>query len=214
MIQIDGIWNARMSGTNTGLAFVELQQQEKSLSGVARINDPMHGVSVYNCSGLFDGKTIMMILTPDVQAIKKQVTQIMVNRMPVIIETPTVQHGTVRVEGELREDNTVSGKWTSSIGTAGTFYMWRETIPECKTTQISKAEEENQAFVMMPIDPENRELEDILSAINRATKQLGIHCVRADQIEHSGKITDLILDKIKKSRYLICDISTTAQSFL
>lgn len=42
----------------------------------------------------------------------------------------------------------------------------------------------------------------------RATQQYGVDCIRVDEIQHSGKITDLILEHIATSEWLICDIST------
>jgi nucleoside 2-deoxyribosyltransferase len=35
----------------------------------------------------------------------------------------------------------------------------------------------------------------------------GIGAARVDEIEHSGKITELILEKIEKSRFLVCDLT-------
>jgi hypothetical protein len=61
---------------------------------------------------------------------------------------------------------------------------------------------------MMPIAADKPELQDILSAVKRSAKKHGIDCLRADEIEHTGKITDLILTQINSSRYLLCDITT------
>jgi len=60
---------------------------------------------------------------------------------------------------------------------------------------------------MMAIDPNDTEAEDVLQALKRATGKNNVECTRVDEIHHSGKITDLILEYIKTSKYLICDIS-------
>lgn len=65
----------------------------------------------------------------------------------------------------------------------------------------------NTAFIIMPIDSSNPELEDIHNTIKDVCKNFGIKAQRADEIEHSDKITDLILQKIKESEFLIADIS-------
>ncbi len=65
----------------------------------------------------------------------------------------------------------------------------------------------NIAFVMMSISQSIPELEDILSSIERACGSVSVKAERVDKIEHSGKITDLILEYLRTSEILICDIS-------
>ena len=63
------------------------------------------------------------------------------------------------------------------------------------------------AFIMMMIDPGKPELEDVKRAIQEECARFGIHATRADEIEHSGEITQQILDEIRTSEFLIADLT-------
>jgi len=76
-----------------------------------------------------------------------------------------------------------------------------------KKTAVDADIQKDQVFLMMPIATDKPELQDILSAVKRSAKRYGVDCLRVDEIEHTGKITDLILNQINWSRYLVCDIS-------
>ncbi|MEQ9091565.1 MAG: hypothetical protein RIE52_10780 [Balneola sp.] len=65
----------------------------------------------------------------------------------------------------------------------------------------------NTAFIIMQINPDNPELEDILLGIKEVCRKFGIEAVRADEIQHEDKITDIILDRIKKSEFIIADLT-------
>ena len=67
--------------------------------------------------------------------------------------------------------------------------------------------QKNQIFVVMPIANDRPELEDILGTVKRSAKNYKMNCLRVDEIEHTGKITDLILNEINCSNYLVCDIT-------
>jgi hypothetical protein len=63
------------------------------------------------------------------------------------------------------------------------------------------------AFIIMRMDKDYKEGEDVCNTIKEVCKQFGIIAERADDIEHSDKITDVILDKIKTSEFIIADLS-------
>lgn len=81
----------------------------------------------------------------------------------------------------------------------GTIYPAEEIIKE----EVKK----NTAFIIMPMERENPDLEDILNTIKEVCGMFNIIGRRADEIEHQEKITDVILREIRTSEYLIADLS-------
>jgi hypothetical protein len=71
-------------------------------------------------------------------------------------------------------------------------------------TEVKQA---NTAFVIMPIDPSNPELEDVYLAIEEVCKRFEIRVTRADLIEHQESITDVVLRQIRECEFLIADLS-------
>jgi len=75
------------------------------------------------------------------------------------------------------------------------------------TGQKTTTFQQNTAFVMMWMDENRPELEDVYNTIKRCFKKFGISAERADDIEHSGKITEEIINKIKSSEFLYADLT-------
>lgn len=65
----------------------------------------------------------------------------------------------------------------------------------------------NTAFIIMQINKDIPELEDRCNDIKLICAKFGIEAFRIDDVEHSERITDLILQKIRQSEFLISDLT-------
>lgn len=63
------------------------------------------------------------------------------------------------------------------------------------------------AFIAMPMDPEDLELADVLDAIKEAARRCGIHAERVDEPQSNDRVTDRILESIRKAEYVIVDLT-------
>lgn len=65
----------------------------------------------------------------------------------------------------------------------------------------------NVVFIMMHMDNDIAENEKIKEAIKEVCERFGLNAKRADEIEHQDKITDVVLEYIRRSEYLIADLT-------
>ena len=59
----------------------------------------------------------------------------------------------------------------------------------------------------MWMEKTHAELDDVANAIKEICRSFGIRALRADDVEHQDRITDLILDYIRNSEFLIADLT-------
>ncbi|MEW6262674.1 MAG: nucleoside 2-deoxyribosyltransferase [Thermodesulfobacteriota bacterium] len=57
------------------------------------------------------------------------------------------------------------------------------------------------------MDPYNPNLKDVHNFVKEVFAEFGIKADRADDIEHQERITDIVLDQIKRSEFLFADLS-------
>lgn len=67
--------------------------------------------------------------------------------------------------------------------------------------------QQGYAFIAMPIDPSNAELEDVLDAIKEAAQRCGVNAERVDEPYSNERITDRILESIRKAEFVIVDLT-------
>jgi hypothetical protein len=65
----------------------------------------------------------------------------------------------------------------------------------------------NYAFVAMPIDESDHELEDVLDAIKEASDRCGVKAERVDEPQSNERITDRIIESIDKAEFVIADLT-------
>lgn len=73
--------------------------------------------------------------------------------------------------------------------------------------QVDVAVQRGYAFIAMPIAPDDPQVEDVLDAIKEAAKRCGIHAERVDEPQSNERITDRILESIRKAEYVIVDLT-------
>ena len=81
-----------------------------------------------------------------------------------------------------------------------------------KNPNLSQSYRPNTAFIMMPIDAQNPELEDVYDVYKECFTKFGIKAIRADDIEHEDVITKKIIEEIKTSEFLVGDLTNERPS--
>lgn len=190
-MSLTGVWDGTLDGTNWGRLVIRLSEKAGVLFGQAEINDIGVGVYTLDVAGRRDAN-VKLNLTPSRHAVR-------------------AYPGTINAEILSESASLVRGSWHSSIGTNGTFRAERHDVVEVPPTlTLRKIEEANAAFIIMAFSQGSETglpLVDIQAAIKRGCKAAEVDAHRADEIEHSGSITDLILKQIKTHRFLISDLT-------
>jgi hypothetical protein len=81
-----------------------------------------------------------------------------------------------------------------------------------KNPNLPQSYRPNTAFIMMPIDPQNPELDDIYDVYKECFSKFGINAIRANDIEHEDIITKKIIEEIKTSEFLVGDLTNERPS--
>jgi len=191
-MDITGIWAGTMDGTNWGRFLAKFQEADGAISGSAEIVDVEVATYTLRVKGNRSGGMVYLRLSPDPNGVR-------------------IYPGTIDVQVTSESEATLRGTWKSSIGTNGTFRADRQSFGEPAAGEIKrKAAESNAAFVIMAFSEEvsgSLPLIDIYNGIKRGCELAGVRAHRADEVEHSGSITNLILDHIRQHRFLISDLT-------
>lgn len=65
----------------------------------------------------------------------------------------------------------------------------------------------NTAFIIMWMDPSQPALDDVHLIVKETFAEFGVAAMRADDLEHQEKITDVVLDHIARAEFLFADLS-------
>jgi hypothetical protein len=63
------------------------------------------------------------------------------------------------------------------------------------------------AFILMSMDPTNPGLDDVVEGVREVFREFKIKATRADEIEHQDVITDVVLNGIRSSEFLLADLT-------
>jgi len=80
---------------------------------------------------------------------------------------------------------------------------------EMPRVQVDLDVQKGYAFVAMPMDPEDLGLVDVLDAIKEGAMRCGIHAERVDEPQYNERITDRVLESIRKAEYVIVDLTNS-----
>lgn len=191
-MEVTGIWEGTLDGTNWGRLLAKLSECDGAIDGFAEIIDVGTGTYNLNVTGDRHGNIAMLHLSPGPYGVRPY-------------------PGTIDVQLSSITAEVMRGVWRSSIGTYGTLRAERqpssEPTPEVVAKQIA---ESNAAFIIMSFADQNSgfiPIVDIHRAIKRGCEAVGVRAQRSDEVEHSGSITALLLDQIRRHRFLISDLT-------
>ncbi|MDR2945551.1 MAG: hypothetical protein LBV79_02230 [Candidatus Adiutrix sp.] len=209
MKSLSGKWSGRIEGTNIGNIFAEIVDIDGVLTGTLKLNDNTYGPATFEIKGRYQDSKIAMLLSP--QELSKETplsTPIEVNGVKYDVKHPgTVLFAPISIDGDITKEGTIQGTWRTQSPTAGVFSMTHSDYSTLLKEVTPNQVDANTAFIIMPIDGSDPSIQDTLATIKRATEKYSINAERVDEIEHSGKITDMIIEKIQKARFIICDIT-------
>lgn len=182
---VSGAWEGSVHGTNQGRVYLKISQRQEDLDLELRINDYNLGTYSLSGRGRIRGQAFTANLSP--------------RNLP-----PHLRLGKVITTATLDGNGELKGEWESEAGTAGAFTATRVPLQVGSSNQMAQPK---TAFIMMKVAPTDAEAEDVHETIKRTCERNGITAVRADDVEHSGKITEVVLTLIREKDVLICDLT-------
>ena len=155
---------------------------------------------------------------------KRWFNSVLVEALPYILVSRDLLELTAkRVEATLKDTLYLKeGSLMSAIGIKNTLLEAEETMVVALTwiksfpPLVNEKQPINQtvvnirpntAFILMSMDKSEPDLDDICNAIKEVCHNFKIRALRADDVEHQDKITDIILQHISNSEFLIADLT-------
>jgi hypothetical protein len=109
-----------------------------------------------------------------------------------------------RKGGKVEAIKAIKGFFDRAIAT---LQALPEPVAASSRNQPPLTIEPNTAFILMWMEKARPELEDVCNAFKDVFHEFSIAALRADDIEHQDVITQVVLDKIGKSEFLIADLT-------
>ena len=78
-----------------------------------------------------------------------------------------------------------------------------------ESIRVSQSFEVGYAFIAMPINPDDKDLEDVLDSIKEACSRCGVNAERVDEPPSNERITDRILESIRRAEFVIVDLTNS-----
>jgi nucleoside 2-deoxyribosyltransferase len=81
------------------------------------------------------------------------------------------------------------------------------TAAEALEAATEQSKVANTAFILMWMDKSRPELVDVHEVVKEVFAEFGIRAYRADEIQQQDRITDLVLDQIRRAEFLFADLT-------
>jgi hypothetical protein len=75
--------------------------------------------------------------------------------------------------------------------------------------QVELDVQKGYAFIAMPMNADDPQSVDVLDSIKEAATRCGIHAERVDEPQYNERITDRILESIRKAEFVIVDLTSS-----
>jgi predicted nucleotide-binding protein len=114
---LSGTWTGELSGTNTGGMLLQIHHDADRIYGHGRFYEPALGSYEYDIQGVSKGDGYTFFLTPR--------------------PGRNLRLGTIQASCQLSSTGELTGKWSTSIGTAGTFTARRSEPSEKESKPVA-----------------------------------------------------------------------------
>lgn len=165
-------WAGRVYGTHTGNVFVKFEGDDSNLKGTLHFNDAVHGISVHEISGTFDGS--ILSFSGETKS-----------------QREGVEFGSLTAAAHLRPNGDLLGDWQTSIGSAGTFALYPHDEDQTAAPRESTPDQLHTArHTFGPVEIERSEIIALADEIQRSCPRGRVIVTFASGTEQSRFLSD------------------------
>ena len=190
------IWNGRLYGTNTGNVGAQFHTDGETVKAEVRFLDDLFGPAIYNLEGTWDGNLLQL-------------------GGKGVSPNPDVMLGEVKLEGSLGPDGKLIGRWTSTLGTGGSFTLYPGPAADSATGKADDPVPEELHTTQLRLGAIRLYRDDVVALISLVLSDLS-----ADRLvvnfrngpTHTVLWSDVFLDTVNSDdiRFLKLTINDTA----